>query len=999
MSTPSQLLGLRLLLVAALGSALGFAQPSSAPVSVSPADLAPYDRNQNGRLDPDEVAAKAAAEARTAAAVTLSPFEVVADPTDTYEAHNTNSVTGTNTPLNKTPLDAKVFNRQMLDELGAIDMTDMLWKIGGLGPSAIGAGEEVRGTLEGDRQDPKSMSMRGMLINNPRRDGFLRSETTLLDSFDIERVEAIGGSNSLLFGAGDAGGVVNSSPKRAYLNRRPTLTVRASGDSEGSRRYTLDAQAGSRLFALRFNAVKGDMKFFRPGTAQEADGYHVAATFQPWKRITLRGEYRHFSRDTIFSQAVTVRAPLNLLLPNGERVDNQSSRYLAAFPNVALLTGGAFDLTKADSAIGPFYRDAYENKIRSIVLETTLAEGLALQLRYGHDNRVNQPLRCGTTVVYAPGATGNNYVDPATGLRGTQWSMQQMQYANPYWAGSRGYRVALAGQRNFGKWGRHQANLFRQDMWSWTNQQSWRFYEADASGNIIQNLANVTNAETGRNAMPSVWVPAFPDQVIGGQDWVFTRFQHPNGKTYVYAPQIYSGAVAKTANNPLGLSGPINPATGETTSTIYFADDTRETSWGASLFSEWWQGRIDSMIGLRREEASGYRNAIGIKRGPLSYDGITTGVVANTPIKDLRLSANYATNGRINFNTVRDIFNQPLPGGKGESRDVGLKFDLFERRLSGAVTYYVSEGQNYSSTLTNRDDIDPAGINGRNGGNAYVYDRTSDGYSITLSARPLRGWEMRFNFATANGSERSNVVLPQFYNDQFNTMTVGGQTVVGVKASATATVVPLMVPEDPANAASRQVPLSLAMMKDPTSPYYAQLDRESGQILNPQALHLDTPGVGTNVTGLPIADHQLGFTSPSGGSLIVRLAGERTVGYAERSYSLLNRYQFSSGFLRGLVAGLGTTFQEKFRAYMYNDAADGGKRKTFYFPNRFLNDLFLTYGFKAFRQTRASVQLNVANLFDRNQVLYLPNSTNGTLRYAQWFNAPRKLSLSTSVTF
>jgi outer membrane receptor protein involved in Fe transport len=164
-------------------------------------------------------AAKAADATRPDEVITLSPFEVAADPTDTYEAYNTNSVTGTNTPLSRTPLEARVFNRQMLDELGTIDMTEMLWKIGGLGPASIGAGEEYRGTLGGDRQDPKSMSMRGGLINNPRRDGFLRSETTLLDSFDVERVEAIGGSNSLLFGAGSEGGVVNAAPNA------PTSTV------------------------------------------------------------------------------------------------------------------------------------------------------------------------------------------------------------------------------------------------------------------------------------------------------------------------------------------------------------------------------------------------------------------------------------------------------------------------------------------------------------------------------------------------------------------------------------------------------------------------------------------------------------------------------------------------------------------------------------------------------------------------------------------------------
>jgi hypothetical protein len=189
------------------------------------------------------------------------------------------------------------------------------------------------------------------------------------------------------------------------------------------------------------------------------------------------------------------------------------------------------------------------------------------------------------------------------------------------------------------------------------------------------------------------------------------------------------------------------------------------------------------------------------------------------------------------------------------------------------------------------------------------------------------------------------------------------------------------------------------MMKDPTSPYYAQLDPESGYILNAQALGLLTPGIGTNETGLPVSEHQLGFVSPSGGTIIVRRSGEKTVGYAERSYSLINRYQFTQGRLRGLVVGLSTSLRENHRAYMYNDAADGNKRKMYYFPNRFLNDLFVVYGFSVTRRIRGSVQLNVANLLDENETLYLISSTNGTLRYAQWFNAPRKFTLATTWSY
>jgi outer membrane receptor protein involved in Fe transport len=987
-----------------VSAAFVLAQVAPVTAGASASDLARYDRNQNGRLDPDELAAKRIAEEAAAKAdtITLTPFEVQADLTDTYEATNTNSVTGTNTPLNKTPLDAKVFNRQMLDDMGAVDMTDMLWKLGGLGPAVINAGEDVRGMVEGDRQDPKSMSMRGLQINNPRRDGFLRSDTTLLDTFDIERVEAIGGSNSLLFGSGDAGGVITSASKRAFLNRRPTMTVSAAGDSEGSRRYTLDAQAGFKYFALRVNGVRDDTKYFRPGLTRAAEGYHITATIQPWKRLQIRGEYRDYSRDTVFAQAVTVRAPLTWLLPNGARVDTQTSRYIVAFPEASQITGGVFDLTKVDSAIGPYHRDFYFNKIKSVVAEATLAEGLAVQLRYGHDARVNEAPRASATTVFAPGAAGNNYVDPVTGQVGQQWALNTSLVATPFWTGARGYRAAVAYQKDLGKWfGKHQASVFRQDMESWVNQMTMRFYEVDGSGNIIQNPANITNAESGRTVMPAAWTKAFPDRIIGGQDWPVDRVVHPNGRTYRFAPQVYSEAVAPTATNPMGLSGGVNATTGNPANTAYLMDDTNEVSWGASLFSEWWRGKIDTMAGLRREEATGLRKALGLKRGPISYDSVNLGAVVDTPIKDLRVSYNYSSNGKINFDTTRDIYNEPLPPGKGVSRDIGLKFDLFNRRISGNVNYYVSEALNFTASIPNRDDLDPNGINGRHGGTAYTFSKKSDGYNLSLSAKPTRNWEIRASFATANGLERSDVTLPQFYNDQFNTTTSNGQTVVGVKANATASIVPLMVPSTPGDPNSALIPLSLAMLRDQseTNPYRAQLDRESGQILNAELLGLQTPGVGTGINGLPITDHQLGFTSPSNGQLIVRRAGEKTVGYAERAYSLINTYRIYDGRLRGVSVGLITSYQQNYRGYMYTDAADGNARKMYHFPNRMLNDMFITYNFRPAQKIRASVQLNVANVLDANRVLYLINSSNGTLRYAQWFNSPRKFTLTTRLTY
>ena len=57
----------------------------TAPSPVDPTSLARWDKNKNGRLDPDELAAKTAAETSGARqeTVLLTPFEVTADASDT----------------------------------------------------------------------------------------------------------------------------------------------------------------------------------------------------------------------------------------------------------------------------------------------------------------------------------------------------------------------------------------------------------------------------------------------------------------------------------------------------------------------------------------------------------------------------------------------------------------------------------------------------------------------------------------------------------------------------------------------------------------------------------------------------------------------------------------------------------------------------------------------------------------------------------------------------
>ena len=98
-------------------------------------------------------------------AVVLSPFEVTGNPSDSYEATNTNSLTGISTPLNKAPIDARVLTRTMMDELGGGDVFRLLSDYGGLGAMLFGGGsEDQRGMQEGDSAQPGAYNARGCSI-------------------------------------------------------------------------------------------------------------------------------------------------------------------------------------------------------------------------------------------------------------------------------------------------------------------------------------------------------------------------------------------------------------------------------------------------------------------------------------------------------------------------------------------------------------------------------------------------------------------------------------------------------------------------------------------------------------------------------------------------------------------------------------------------------------------------------------------------------------------
>ena len=82
--------------------------------------------------------------------VVLTPFEVLADKKDSYEATNTASLTGINTSLQRVPITADIYNSALLDDLGVTDLNRFLGDFAGYGSPVTGLNQFGRGNGDGD---------------------------------------------------------------------------------------------------------------------------------------------------------------------------------------------------------------------------------------------------------------------------------------------------------------------------------------------------------------------------------------------------------------------------------------------------------------------------------------------------------------------------------------------------------------------------------------------------------------------------------------------------------------------------------------------------------------------------------------------------------------------------------------------------------------------------------------------------------------------------------
>jgi outer membrane receptor for ferric coprogen and ferric-rhodotorulic acid len=169
----------------------------------------------------------------------LSPFEVNTDADSGYYASNAISGTRVNMPIKDIPLSIEVVTSEFIDDTGSSDLRESLRYSAGIVLQSqndamnAAAFDDVGGVNnpEGvtNNKTQTSFKMRGFVTDNVLRNGFRRQHAT--DSVNIDRVEVVRGPSALLYGIGNFGGVINYVVKQPLDQFQQSYELQVGSDN------------------------------------------------------------------------------------------------------------------------------------------------------------------------------------------------------------------------------------------------------------------------------------------------------------------------------------------------------------------------------------------------------------------------------------------------------------------------------------------------------------------------------------------------------------------------------------------------------------------------------------------------------------------------------------------------------------------------------------------------------------------------------------------------
>lgn len=198
-----------------------------------------------------------------------------------YGVSSISSATKTLTALRDIPQSISIVTKEQIRDQSMSSVADVVAYVPGI-------------TAHQGENNRDQLVIRG---NNTSADFFLngvRDDVQYYrDLYNVERVEALKGPNSMMFGRGGGGGVINRVTKEAGFSSLREITLQ--GGSFANKRFTgdFDQPLGNKL-AFRVNGLYENSDSFREGVGLERYGVNPTATLILGPKTAVKVSYEHF---------------------------------------------------------------------------------------------------------------------------------------------------------------------------------------------------------------------------------------------------------------------------------------------------------------------------------------------------------------------------------------------------------------------------------------------------------------------------------------------------------------------------------------------------------------------------------------------------------------------------------------------------------------------------------------------------------------------------------
>ena len=225
-------------------------------------------------------------------ATTLQEVKIVGTAERGYQVKSSSTATKTDTLLRDTPQAITVVTKELMRDQAMQGMADVIRYVPGI-VTAQGEGNRDTAVFRGNS------STGDFFI-----DGIRDDVQYYRDIYNIDSVEALKGSNAMIFGRGGSGGVINRVSKQPQWStvREGSLTL----GSWNNRRATVDVgKAVNDSVAVRLNALVEDSDSYRNDVKIKRSGINPTVAIRAGANTSVVLGYEHFRDDRTADRGIT----------------------------------------------------------------------------------------------------------------------------------------------------------------------------------------------------------------------------------------------------------------------------------------------------------------------------------------------------------------------------------------------------------------------------------------------------------------------------------------------------------------------------------------------------------------------------------------------------------------------------------------------------------------------------------------------------------------------